>query len=369
MLGVLCSGTFLGGRCNPSAAEAFVAGTHKPPLEPPEVRAALEPELSTGAVSFVVLSHIYPVLFDGDQSDIEILLREIEKCAPDVLILPGDIIPGNWNVREPGPKTFASDDELRNALYRQWDTVFETFDALGLPVWICPGNHDITSATPRYRDIVRDVYTTRVGQAFHKQQLGNYRFLFLNTALAEWQNERVEAGLDSTQIQWLTHELESSSPTVDFLFLHHALWYAALRTNPSNARGDKMAPIDWMRTVHSLLVGKVGFVFAGDGGQYGNHLFYEIRDDVHYYVNGSGAHGLSFLHVTAQGDRIVVNPHFLQIEPRVRGGSSSLRARASRVSRHPYFWLGIAVGLSFTAAAILISKLALKSSRRRLQSR
>jgi 3',5'-cyclic AMP phosphodiesterase CpdA len=293
------------------------------------------------------------VLFGADRSDIERLVQEIKKCDPDVLILPGDIVPGTWNVRTPGENTYDTYDELRDSLDRQWDFVFEIFAPLDVPVWISPGNHDITSYTPDYRALVREVYTRRGGQPFHEKRLGAYRFLFLNTTLMTKDDSKV-AGLDHEQLEWLRNGLDVPSSTVNFLFLHHALWYAGLERNPSNATGKKMVPLDWMQTVHPSLRGKVEFVFAGDGGQFGNHLFFEVRDDIHYYVNGCGKYGSSFLHVIADGKRIEVDPHFVQIRLTVQRGSSSIWAKVSRVAGDIYFWLGVCLGAVVVAGMAAI---------------
>ena len=318
---------------------------------------------SLGA-SFVVLSHIYPLLFDGDPSDVEMLVGKIRERAPDILILAGDIITGTWNARKPGPITFSSDEDLKDSLNRQWDYVFETFGSLDVPVWICPGNHDISSSTPRYRPLVREVFNERVGPPFFRKQLRNYRFIFVNTTLTKPAAGQQIAGLDDTQVEWLQGELDASSESTDFLFLHHALWYSGVEANPSNARGDKMASVDWMRSMHPSLLGKVKCVFAGDGGQYGNYLFFETRDDIRYYINGSGRKGVTFLHVVATGERVAVNPYFLPIEPRTPQPSSSFRDRVLRISRHRYFWVGVGVGLVATAVVIVLITTLSKVSRR-----
>ncbi len=311
-------------------------------------------------VSFVVLSHIYPLLFSGNQSDIDRLINEIKGCSPDILILPGDIIEGTWNSREWKEHTFDSEESLQGFLNNQWDEVLSILDRLDVPIWIAPGNHDISSYTPGYMDIVREVFVSRAGEPFHAKSFKNYGFLFLNTNISD--STGTKYSLDEEQVQWLKDELSSSSHKADFLFLHHPVWYGGLRVHPGNTN---MEPFDWMQEVHPILSEKVKFVFAGDGGTRFNFLFYEIRDDIHYYVNGSGRYGVSFLHILAGEAGIKVNPHFLNIisidlrklDKNIHKDNAFYRKyprKALFVLRSKSFWAGMFTSLLLSCVAIFI---------------
>ena len=294
-------------------------------------------------VSFVVLSHIYPLLFGGDPSDMDRMLNEIRNCSPDILILTGDIIKGSWNVREWKPEMFEDNEALRESLNAQWDYVYSVFERLNIPVWIAPGNHDISSYIPGYREITRDVFSHRVGEPFHAKRFGDYDFIFLNTVLSDAEKETY--GLDEKQIQWLRGGIGSPLLKTGFVFLHHPLWYGGLQIQPGNVN---MEASGWMQEVHPYLREKVKYVFAGDGGDRWNFLFYEIRDDVHYYVNGSGRSGVSFLHVVAGEDGIQVKPHFLDIQSvkpqRMDTEKNLMRVGLKKivfVFHNKFFWLGV----------------------------
>ena len=62
----------------------------------------------------------------------EALLKEAAALSPDALIVTGDL---SWNGERASHEALA-----------RW---FSRFEALGIPVWVIPGNHDINVLTPR----------------------------------------------------------------------------------------------------------------------------------------------------------------------------------------------------------------------------
>ena len=159
----------------------------------------------------MVLSHVYPLLFGGKQSDIDRLVDEIKGCSPDILVLTGDIIKGSWNVRERRSDTFDSEEALRDSLNHQWDIIFSIFSRLKVPIWMAPGNHDINSYTLRYRDTVKEVFVDRIDEPFHAKSFENYGFLFLNTNISD--SARTKYTLDEAQVRWLKDGLKCQMGT------------------------------------------------------------------------------------------------------------------------------------------------------------
>lgn len=298
-------------------------------------------------ISFVVLSHIYPLLFAGDSQDIETLLTRIKSCSPESLILPGDIIQGTWNAKNSRRNKFADDEALRDALQSQWDLVFRAFEDLGVPLWIAPGNHDISSYNPEYRNLVKEVYLQRIGAPYRLENFKGTRFLFLNTTIADAESSWY--GLDDRQVEWLAKHLADPASNAGFLFLHHPLWRGNQIRQPGEGNGPEA--FDWMGRVHPLLRNKIQGVFAGDA----SHLSNEYRDEVVYYLNGSSEVDASFLHVVAKGGEFTVHPHFFPLSaPKVSGQSHkpvSLVDKAVMTVRAKRFWLGILLGACFMGLA------------------
>jgi hypothetical protein len=292
-------------------------------------------------ISFVVMSHIYPLLFGGKESDVDRVVKAIKNSAPDILILGGDIIRGTWNVPRWEPDEFEGEQDVRQALNDQWNRVLSIFKNLRIPIWVAPGNHDISSYTSRYRNVAREVFINRVGRPFYKKRVGGYDFIFLNTILSD--GHGIEYGLDEAQVEWLKGELTSSEWEDGFLV--------------------RMAVSNWMEEVHPILSGKVKFVFAGDGGDRDNFLFYEIRDGIHYYVNGSGRNGVSFLHVVAGPEGVKINPYFLDIQStdfhKIDKERSFLQNSGRKVFlllRNKSFWAGVVGSYLLMGLIVLVFK-------------
>ena len=313
-------------------------------------------EAEGSTLSFVVLSHVYPILFDGEPADIEQLLAEIAACSPEALILPGDIVPGTFNVLEwVENRVFQSDRELRDELNRQWDYIFALFGRLNVPIWIAPGNHDIHSYQPQYQATVRQVFLENVGSPYHVKRMKEYRFIFLNSLDGTTESGH---GVSSEQAQWLVEEMASDAQ-VTFAFVHHPLWWADYTIPLGNQGTDYDS---WMEKIHPILNGQVAYVFAGDGGNDQNFLFYERLGQVYYYVNGSGRRGVSFLHVLVNGSDIQVLPHFLDISTRSLAQPSSPSSVGVLLDlfQRRTFWAGNA----FAVAVIGLMLLAARASRR-----
>ena len=315
----------------------------------------------------MILSHIYPLLFSGNQSNIDRLINEIKNCSPDILILTGDIIKGTWNIQKWKPDIFNSEEILRDSLNYQWDKVFSIFNRLSIPIWIAPGNHDISSYTSKYRDITREIFIKKVGKPYFVKSYKSYNFLFLNTTISN--STEIKYGLDKAQIRWLKDKLSLSSCKASFLLLHHPIWYGGFQIHPGNVN---MEPSNWMQEVHPLLLDKVKIVFAGDGGDRHNFLFYEIRDNVYYYVNGSGRDGISFLHIFIGKEGIKINPHFLDIRSinyqNIKRGNilfNNYFKKIAFVLRNKFFWTGICTSCILLGLIVLIFKRTVRACHRR----
>lgn len=298
--------------------------------------AEASPSDGTDEVSFVLLSHVYPLLFDGTQEDIERLLRSIRALEPDALVLSGDIVPGTWDISHWRPGSFASEEEVRAAVSEQWDRVFELLKPLGVPIWIAPGNHDISSYQPEHIESVRKVFREVFGAARQVRYLEGVRLIFLDSCKGP---AGTPYGIAEDQKNWLAQELEKQTVKT-LIFVHHPLWFSGSRTTPGNTQLE----YPWMEEIHPLIRGKVQAVFAGDAGDHGNYLYYDRRDGIYYYLSGSGRKGVSFLHVTIRGTEITVLPQFLDLSARGSCKARTEEASAWRIFGYRSFWLGVLAG-------------------------
>ena len=212
--------------------------------------------------SFVVAGHLRGNANGEIPREVEDLVSEIERLAPDLVFLTGDLIWGD--IFNPGPQTDAE------ALRADWERLDASFARLSCPVYRVPGNHDISDATSR------QVWTERYGELDRSFEFQGSRFLLL---CSSWLppgdgQERLPPSfvrgrqLTSEQVDFVRREMEAARDADHvFVLMHHLLWWKD--------------PSPWWRDVHPLLAaGPTRAVFAGDLGPWKfSHL---ERDGIDY---------------------------------------------------------------------------------------
>jgi Calcineurin-like phosphoesterase len=220
----------------------------------------------SGAFSFVFWGHprgdadgARPYLFEET-------VRRIQELDPDFVVIGGDMIWGGINAVEPDPDVLRVD----------WGRLDEGLQALAVPVYRVPGNHDIHSF------MTRDVYLERYPKPPYAFTFRNSRFILLDSVGIDQRSEDDSAywgtlglPLDESQIAFIRKEIDHQSAFDHiFLFMHHALWWEA------------EAP--WWARVHPLLRnGKTRAVFSGDA--FDLKYVHHAQDGIDYIQSSTAA--------------------------------------------------------------------------------
>jgi hypothetical protein len=174
-------------------------------------------------------------------------VAQVERLRPDFVLTVGDHIEGY------------TDDTA--VLKTQWDEYFSIVKALTMPLYLTPGNHDITTdaALPMFRKVV--------GEPYRSFDIGELHFIILDNS--RWDSSD---RMPKEQMEWLTKDLQShANAGLTFVFFHKPFWYNSV----SLGKPD---------TLHSLFV-KYGVdaVFSGHFHQYFSGKF----DGILYTAIGS----------------------------------------------------------------------------------
>ena len=240
------------------AVFALLAGLAGVPGQAPHQPPVSAPLPAERPFRFVVLGHVR-----GDNSGalhprLAETLHEVRRVRPDVVVLTGDLIWGDYHSWPP-------DSAIVVEQWRQLDSALATLE---VPVYRVPGNHDL------HDPITRDIWSRRYGPLPQRIDVRGGRFLMLRSVGVRptADTDRMTRGvdIDGEQVEFLRRELGTGvQPGPTFIFLHHLLWWGA----------DTTA---WWREVHPLLAASgASAVFSGD---YGPMKFSTMdRDGVRYF--------------------------------------------------------------------------------------
>jgi hypothetical protein len=203
---------------------------------------------------------------------------EIERLRPDFVVTVGDQIEG-----------YTIDTTV---LRTQWDEYYTIVSKFTMPLYITPGNHDITY------DGQLPTFEKRVGKAYRSFDINAMHFIILDNSRCETSDK-----MEPAQVKWLADDLAShASAEKTFVFFHKPFWYNSTALGKSD-------------TLHTLFV-KYGVdaVFTGHFHQY----FSGTYDGIAYTgVGSSGGSmapsdpsdlGYHFAWVTVESDKIVTAP-------------------------------------------------------------
>lgn len=145
----------------------------------------------------------------------ERVLQHVDALTPrpDVVLLTGDIA-----------------DHGAPQEYREARALLDG-RAGGVPLLMCPGNHDIRAA---YGAILRDLPVDRPDDPINEAHvIGGVKFCMLDSLVTAAPGERIDHGfLGPVTLEWLDRELASGEPS--FVCLHHP---------PADVHLDLMDPI------------------------------------------------------------------------------------------------------------------------------
>ncbi|MBU1317745.1 MAG: metallophosphoesterase [candidate division Zixibacteria bacterium] len=205
------------------------------------------------------------------------IIEQVEKLHPDFAITVGDQIEG-----------YVEDAAILDTEWAEYDSIVA---ALSVPLFITPGNHDITNS------FMGEYYQAHRGEPYYSVDQNGIHLIVLD-------NSRYNTTTDfsSEQLDWLADDLEKNRDAeYTFAFMHKPFWFDTVADgNPD--------------TLHSLFV-KFGVdgVFSGHFHSYFNGTF----DGINYTSVGSsggdadpaptGMH-FHFVSVTIDDSGFSINP-------------------------------------------------------------
>ena len=189
--------------------------------------------------------------------------------------------------------------ENRNALKYIIEDLAPRFEGLAR---FLHGNHDPpTGSSTSGSDLFKAVFPSR----FYFEDVGKTRLVYLQS--------EVPLGFDQQQLEFLRTVLESDSYQTALVFLHHAFWYAdepEAYANEPFFSTSKMPKQYWVTQVLPLLRrGRVGGVFAGDGGGWRSGIVTTLCGIPHYLTGWDrDRHELpaGFLQIVVDGEDVEV---------------------------------------------------------------
>lgn len=181
----------------------------------------------------------------------EEIVAEIEAMRPDFVMTVGDAIEGY------------TADTL--TLKSQWDEYFSILKPLTMPIYLTPGNHDITT------DAALGMYREKAGEPYYSFNLKNYHFIVLDVSRQEASNSLPKAELD-----WLIKDLQTHRDAAQILvFYHKPFWYDTIVMGKPD-------------TLHSLFMANgVDAVFNGH-----MHSYFSAKIDGVLYTSVGSSGGI-----------------------------------------------------------------------------
>ncbi len=198
-------------------------------------------------------------------------VESLNALQPEFVICVGDLISGNWK----DPKI----------VHHQWDAFDKRAEALEVPFFRTPGNHDTMGK------VMEQVWLERFGAPYYHFVYRNALFLVLNSACPDG-IERDKYRLGKKQVEHFKTVLsQNAAVSWTFVFLHHPLWLE----NYSQDRND------WLELEKSFPRGSYT-VFAGHYHTYTKH---RRRGADHYVLATTGGEsGLDPLPEGGQFDHV-----------------------------------------------------------------
>ncbi len=131
----------------------------------------------------------------------EEIVAEVEEMKPDFVMTVGDAIQG-----------YTKDTTTLNS---EWDEYLSIIKPLTMPIYLTPGNHDITT------DAALVTYRNRIGKPYYSFDVRNYHFIILD--VTRWDSSEE---LPEEELSWLAKDLaEHRDAAQTLVFYHKPFWY------------------------------------------------------------------------------------------------------------------------------------------------
>lgn len=182
-----------------------------------------------------------------NQKAFEMVLRDIERMSPDFVVTVGDLIQGYKDSA---------------GTVKDWDSTLPYLKLLSCPVYLTPGNHDIT--TPE----VRNIFIKKTGRnPYYSFDHQNSHFIILDNTLVKTAEQ-----MDPDQMKWLEKDLKAlKSKAGIYVFMHKPFWPFGVGAGKPDRLHDLFKRY------------KVTAVFTGHWHNYASEVF----DGIRYVVMGS----------------------------------------------------------------------------------
>ncbi len=232
--------------------------------------AAENPENVKPAIRFAVIGDRTG---DAQAGVYEGIVAEVARLRPDFVLTPGDLIEGYTNDTA--------------SLKAEWEEYLSLIKELKMPIYIAPGNHDITM------DGMVSSYENHVGQPYYSANFADIHLIMLD--VSRWGDA---SQLAPEQLEWLADDLEKSAGArYTIVSYHKPFWYNSVAVGKPD-------------TLHSLFV-KYGVdaVFTGHyhdyfAGEYDGIIYTNIGSSGGGMTPGPTGLGYQFLWVTIDTEGI-----------------------------------------------------------------
>ena len=199
-------------------------------------------------------------------------MDEINLLQPDFAIMVGDAIQG-----------YSQDpDEIAS----EWQDFHQHADRLQVPLFLLPGNHDISSP-----DMLR-WWQAHIGRTYYSFDYKACHFLVLNTQEYWLQND---SSIGAEQVRFAVEDLERNKEARHtFVFMHVPVW-----DDPNNA--------DW-KQIETALGNRSHTVFAG----HTHRLTFERRQGSRFFIVGT-TRGIELPRSEDMIPQLGLFPHYTQV--------------------------------------------------------
>ncbi|MBI5804643.1 metallophosphoesterase [candidate division TA06 bacterium] len=182
-----------------------------------------------------------------NQKAFEMVLKDIERLSPDFVVTVGDLIQGYKDSA---------------GTVNDWDSILPCLKVLSCPVYLTPGNHDIT--TPN----VRNIFIKKTGRnPYYSFDHQSSHFIILDNTLVKTADQ-----MDPDQMKWLENDLKAfKNKSGIYVFMHKPFWPFGIGAGKPDRLHDLFKRY------------RVTAVFTGHWHNYASEVF----DGIRYVVMGS----------------------------------------------------------------------------------
>ncbi|MCB9233976.1 MAG: metallophosphoesterase [Bacteroidia bacterium] len=189
-------------------------------------------------------------------------------------------------------------DNVKSPSDSAYDMLAADIDSIGVPVYLCLGNHDAGNAVP---------FLKRYPKRYQSWTAHGDLFIILDPNLDKW-------NISGEQLEWLRQTLEEhkSAPNI-FVFMHQVLWlekdnvFKGIQPNSFQGKADT---INFWSEIEPMFHSRLNqvYMFAGDVGAFPwwPAYHYYAYDNMHLIGTGMGGGKKdNFIIVEVRADRSV----------------------------------------------------------------